>query len=46
MVEVMTCCRLTNSREEEIDIGLGEVKKIAALRASDILSKYSCQSKL
>ena len=39
--------RLTNSREKEIEIGIGEVKKIAKLRAIDILTKcVSPQSKL
>ena len=30
--------RLGNSREEEINIGIGEVKKIAKLRSRDILN--------
>ena len=30
--------RLGNSREEEINIGIGEVKKIAKLRSRDVLN--------
>ena len=37
--------RLANQRETEIDIGIGEVKKIAKLRTRDILQKCS-KSKL
>merc|ERR1719347_1820496 len=37
--------RLSNPRETEIDIGIGEVKKIAKLRTRDILEKCS-KSKL
>ena len=38
--------RLSNSREKEIEIGIGEVKKIAKLRARDILNKCVSLSKL
>ena len=38
--------RLSNSREKEIEIGIGEVRKIAKLRARDILNKCVSQSKL
>ena len=39
--------RLDNTREEEINIGIGEVKKIARLRSMDILNCLSkCISKL
>ena len=39
--------RLDNSREEEINIGIGEVKKIARLRSIDILNNLSsCVAKL
>jgi len=37
--------RLSNTKEEEIQIGIGEVKKIARLRSLDILDKYTVQSK-
>ena len=33
--------RLGNSREEEIIIGIGEVKKIAKLRSRDILNNLT-----
>ena len=35
-----------NSRDVEIDIGIGEVKKIATLRAIDIIKNSARQSKL
>ena len=38
--------RLNNSREEEIAAGMEEVKKIATLRAEDVLLLHSSQSKL
>ena len=38
--------RLSNSKEQEIEIGINEVKKIAKLRAIDILNDYSKMSKL
>ena len=39
--------RLDNTREEEINIGIGEVKKIAKLRSKDILNSLTkCVSKL
>ena len=33
--------RLVSSREEEINVGIGEVKKIAKLRAIDILRRIN-----
>ena len=41
----MFISRLSNTKEEEIQIGIGEVKKIARLRSLDILDKYTAQSK-
>ena len=38
--------RLLNSREEEIQNGIGEVKKIARLRALDVLKSLAPVSKL
>eukprot|EP00090_Calanus_glacialis_P015381 TRINITY_DN24271_c0_g1_i1.p1 TRINITY_DN24271_c0_g1~~TRINITY_DN24271_c0_g1_i1.p1 ORF type:complete len:208 (+),score=38.04 TRINITY_DN24271_c0_g1_i1:93-626(+) len=38
--------RLSNPRDEEIHIGIEEVKKIAKLRTIDILGKFSKKSKL
>jgi len=38
--------RLSNTRDMEIHIGIGEVKKIAKLRARDILDNCSKKSKL
>ena len=39
--------RLDNTREEEINIGIGEVKKIARLRSIDILNSLTkCVAKL
>jgi len=38
--------RLSNSREVEILVGIGEVKKIAKLRTIDILDKCSSKSNL
>ena len=39
--------RLDNTREEEINIGIGEVKKIARLRTIDILNSLTkCVAKL
>jgi len=38
--------RLSNKRDVEIETGIEEVKKIARLRAVDILSKLTLQSKL
>ena len=37
--------RLGNSREEEIIIGIGEVKKIAKLRSRDILNNLKISQK-
>ena len=45
-IDLYLLFRLSNSREKEIDIGIGEVKKIAKLRAKDILNKCVSQSKL
>ena len=39
--------RLGNTREEEVNLGVGEVKKIARLRSIDILNNLSkCVAKL
>merc|ERR1719184_715377 len=38
--------RLANTRDDEVVIGIGEVKKIAKLRTRDILDKWSHMSKL
>ena len=38
--------RLLNTREEEIQNGIGEVKKIARLRALDVLKSLAPVSKL
>ena len=38
--------RLLNTREEEIHNGIGEVKKIARLRALDVLKSLAPISKL
>ena len=42
---LMFISRLSNTKEEEIQIGIGEVKKIARLRSLDILDKYTAQTK-